>query len=167
MTRTLETTFIHIARTRLVNHQAEQVKACLRELNDAQIWWRPNAKANAIGNLVLHLCGSTRFYLAHAVGGVEYVRDRAAEFAEREEIPRDELLRRLNEVVAEVDRVLNTFDPSRLMNTTERSGKSSTHVQIILHQLLHFATHAGQIVYATKLLREGAIDELWRQTMTN
>ena len=39
MTRTLETTFLRLARTRLVNHQAEQIRACLRELNDAQTWW--------------------------------------------------------------------------------------------------------------------------------
>ena len=166
MTRTLETTFLHLARTRLVNHQAEQIRACLRELNDAQIWWRPNAKANSIGNLVLHLCGSTRFYLAHAVGGVEYVRDRPAEFAEREQIPRDELLRRLDEAVAKADRVLNAFDPSRLMDITDRTGKSSTYAQIILHQLLHFTAHAGQIIYATKLLKQEAIDDLWRRTMT-
>ena len=122
MTPTLETTFLHVARTRLVHHQAEQVKACLRELNDEQIWWRPNERANSIGTLVLHLCGSSRFYLTHTVGGIEYVRDRPAEFAEQTKIPRDELLRRLHEVATEVDHVLEAFDPARLMDTTDRSG---------------------------------------------
>lgn len=165
MTPTLETTFLHVARTRLVHHLAEQVKACLRELNDEQIWWRPNERANSIGTLVLHLCGSSRFYLAHAVGGIEYVRDRPAEFAEQTKIPRDELLRRLHEVATEVDHVLEAFDPARLMDTTDRSGTSSTYAQTIMHQVIHFAAHAGQIIYATKLLKAGAIDELWRKTL--
>ena len=165
MTPTLETTFLRVARTRLVHHQAEQVKACLRELNDEQIWWRPNERANSIGTLVLHLCGSSRFYLAHTVGGIEYVRDRPAEFAEQTKIPRDELLRRLHEAATEVDHVLEAFEPARLMDTTDRSGKSSTYAQIIMHQAIHFAAHTGQIVYATKLLKAGAIDELWQKTM--
>ena len=80
-------------------------------------------------------------------------------------IPRDELLRRLHEAATEVDHVLEALDPTRLMDTTDRSGTSFTYAQIIMHQVIHFAAHAGQIIYATKLLKAGAIDELWRKTM--
>ena len=83
----------------------------------------------------------------------------------RQGFPGDELLRRLHEVATEVDHVLEAFDPARLMDTTDRSGTSSTYVQTILHQVIHFAAHAGQIIYATKLLKAGAIDELWRKTL--
>ena len=167
MTQTFETLFLHTAKICLIKHQVEQVKACLRALNDTQIWWRPNTGANAIGNLVLHLCGSTRFYLVHAISEADDVRDRSAEFSDREEIPREELLQQVDNMVIEVERVLEMFDQTQLLKTNDRTRKTSTNGQVILYQLLHFSTHVGQLVYATKLLKEGAIDELWRQTNPN
>ena len=95
------------------------------------------------------------------------MRDRSAEFSEREEIPREELLQRVDNMVIEVERVLEMFDQTQLLKKNDRTRKTSTNGQVILYQLLHFSTHVGQIVYATKLLKEGAIDELWRQTNPN
>jgi uncharacterized damage-inducible protein DinB len=164
MAAELESLLVHNARKRLVTDYAEQIKACLRSLSDEELWWRPNEKANAIGNLVLHLCGSTRFYVVGALGDRAVDRDRPAEFAARDPLSREELLRRLDEVMVEVDQVLEGFEPGRLMESTERTGARSTYAQILLHAWLHFAVHTGQIVYATKLRRAGAIDELWFKT---
>lgn len=164
MERTLDTTVLHAARARLIKDFPAQIVECLNVLNEDQIWWRPNDRANAIGNLVLHLCGSNRHYIGHCIGGLPFERDRAAEFAERRHIPRAELLRRFQEMVDECDRVLGGLDPASLIQTTDRTGKTTTLVQIILHVLGHVATHTGQIVYTTKLLKEGAIEELWMRT---
>jgi len=164
VSRTLDGTVIHVARSRLVVHQTEQIRICLRALDDEQIWWRPNDDANSIGNLVLHLVGSTRHYIGHIIGGSDYRRDRDAEFAERRQLSRDELLRRLDAAVAEADRALAALPPERLRETTAATGKPTTYAQILMQQLLHFATHAGQIVYATKLLKPGALDDIWRKT---
>ena len=46
MTDTGNTLLLDIARTRLVVHQAGQVRTCLDALNDGQIWWRANEEAN-------------------------------------------------------------------------------------------------------------------------
>ncbi|MBI2833766.1 MAG: DUF1572 family protein [Acidobacteria bacterium] len=164
MSHTLDSTVLHVMRTRLVSDLPEQIKACLNALTDQDIWWRPNENANSIGNLVLHVCGSTRLFLGHGIGATGYERDRPAEFAERRVIRREDLIRALDETVAEVDRILGGLDPARLMETTERTGKTTTFVQILLHVALHVAAHTGQIVYATKLVKEGAIDELWMKT---
>lgn len=163
-TRTVESTLLHNARTRLVSDYPAQVRACLQSLDDGQIWWRPNENANAIGNLVLHLCGSNRHFIGKGIGGLEFARDRTAEFTERTPVPKDELLRRFDEMVAEVDRVLGELDPASLMETTDRTGKTTTYVQILLHVTQHVAAHMAQIVYATKLLKEGAVDDLWMKT---
>ena len=80
------------ARKRLVVHQAGQVRTCIEALNDGQMWWRANEESNAVGNLVLHLCGSTRLYIGHGVGGNGYRRDRDAEFAEPGPLPKEDLL---------------------------------------------------------------------------
>ena len=164
MTRTPEDTFLYIARSRLVVHLTEQVRLCLAALNDQQIWWRANEQSNAIGNLVLHCAGSTRYYIGHVVGGSDFVRDRDAEFSERREIPKDELLSTLDGAISEADTVLSTFDASRLLERTDRTPKPTTFMQVIGLQLVHYATHTGQIAFATKMLKADAIDDIWRKT---
>ena len=79
--------FVDVARARLCVHLTGQVRACLEALKVEQIWWRPNDASNAIGNLVLHCAGSTRFYIGHVIGGTDFVRDRRGEFDERRELP--------------------------------------------------------------------------------
>ena len=164
MERTAAGTFLYMARSRLVVHLTGQIRDCLEALNDQQIWWRPNEDANAVGNLVLHCAGSTRHYIGHVVGGTDFVRNRDAEFAARGPRPRAELRARLDAAVAEADRVLGAFDPAALLETTTRTPKPSTYLQVIGLQLTHYAAHTGQIAYATKLLQAGALDDLWRNT---
>ncbi len=164
MDRTAAGTFLHMARSRLVVHLTGQIRACLDALNDEQIWWRPNEQANAVGNLVLHCAGSTRHYIGRVVGGTDFVRDRDAEFAARDPLPRAVLRGQLDAAVAEADRVLAAFDPAALLEPTTRTPKPSTYLQVIGLQLTHYAAHTGQIAYATKLLRTDALDDLWRNT---
>jgi hypothetical protein len=164
MEPTADRAFLESARSRLVVHLTGQVRTCLETLNDQQIWWRANASSNAVGNLVLHCSGSTRYYIGHVVGDRNFVRDRDGEFAERREIPAAELRARLDLAVAEADEVLGAFDPARLLEATGRTPEPSTFLQAIEFQLVHYAVHAGQIVFATKLLKADALDEVWKRT---
>ena len=164
MTRTIESTFLESARTRLCVHLTGQIRTCLDALKIEQIWWRPNESSNAIGNLVLHCVGSTRFYIGHVVGDRDFTRDRAAEFAERRELPAAELRSRLDMAIEEADAVLAQMPPGRLLEITERTPRAMTLIEVISLQLAHYALHAGQIAYATKLLDAGAIHEIWRTT---
>ena len=160
----VDTTFLAMARSRLCVHLPGQVRACLDALDDQQVWWRPNESSHAIGNLVLHLVGSTRFYIGHVVGGSDFVRDRDSEFTERRELPRMELRLRLDHAVAEADDVLAALDPAALVETADRAPKPATKMEIIGLQLAHFAAHTGQIAYASKLIKADAIDDIWRKT---
>ena len=164
MPDTGNTLLLDIARRRLVVHQAGQVRTCLEALNDGQLWWRANEESNTIGNLVLHLSGATRFYIGHGVGSSGYVRDRAAEFAEQGPLAKEDLQARFASAMAEADRVLSGFDPARLGDTTDRTGKTTTYAELILNHVLHFTAHTGQIVYATKLIQVGVIHEVWKTT---
>lgn len=156
--------FVDVARARLCVHLTGQVRACLEALKVEQIWWRPNDASNAIGNLVLHCAGSTRFYIGHVIGGTDFVRDRRGEFDERRELPPAELRARLDAAIEEADTVLTAFDPARLLEVTDRTPAPMTLMEVIALQLTHYAAHAGQIAYATKLLDAGAIDDVWRRT---
>jgi len=155
---------IEDTRRRLQGYPA-QVRASLDALTDEQVWRRPNEAANSVGNLVLHLCGSTRHFLGRGVGGSDYRRDRPAEFAEKGPIPRADLLRTFEETVAEAEQVLATLDPSRLLEVRDRAGEPQTMLALLLRTAHHWGAHSGQIVYAVKALKAGAFDELWQKTI--
>ena len=157
--------FLEDARKRLALGYPAQVRAALLALTDAQLWWRPNSTSNSVGNLVLHLCGSTRHFLGRGVGGSDYRRDRPQEFAEKGPLPRPELLRLLEETVAETGRVMEALEPGRLLEVNDRVGEPQTLFALVQRTAHHWAVHTGQIVSATKALREGAFDELWMKTM--
>jgi uncharacterized damage-inducible protein DinB len=161
MDRTLDSTVLHVVKTRLVRDYPEQIRTCMEALTDEQLWWRPNEHSNAIANLVVHLAGSNRYYFDHVIGRREDLRNRAAEFALRGGRTKAELQKEWNESVASTERALDAVDPSRLMETTERTGKTTTLLQILLHVSHHNGVHLGQIVYIAKQLNPTAIDDIW------
>jgi hypothetical protein len=71
----------------------------------------------------------------------------------------------LEETVAEAGQVLGKLDPARLLEVSDRAGDPQTILALVLRTAHHWAVHTGQIVYATKALREGAFDDLWARTM--
>ena len=87
------------SRYHLVDDFLPKIERCLERLDDDQIWWRPNEQSNSIGNLVLHLCGNARqLDPVCGVGGAADSRNRDAEFAQREVVPRTELHSLLNKL---------------------------------------------------------------------
>jgi uncharacterized damage-inducible protein DinB len=156
---------VTIARNRICRELPPQITECLGVLDDGQIWWRPNAASNSVGNLVIHLCGSTRHFLGRGVGGSDYVRDRDGEFAEQGPIPRAALLTLLEGTVAEADRVIGALTPERLLESTQRIDPPLTVLQCLMRMSHHWAYHTGQVVFVTKLLREGSVTDLFRRTM--
>src|SRR3954451_17173682 len=85
------------------------VAACLNRLTDEQIWGRGGAHENAVGNLILHLCGNMRQWIMHGVGGQPDVRVRDAEFAADGGMAREELLALFSATIAEARAVLATL----------------------------------------------------------
>jgi uncharacterized damage-inducible protein DinB len=166
MERTLESTVLHTSKARLIADYPGQIDTCVEALDDEQLWWRPNNESNSIANLVIHLAGSNRYYFGHVIGGEEDHRNRDSEFAARGGRSKAELRQHWADSVAHTSRILETLDPSRLMETTERTGKTTTFLQILLHVSHHNAVHMGQIVYITKHFRASAIDDIWMKMRT-
>lgn len=121
-------------------------------LSDKQVWWRPHAAANSIGNLVLHLEGNVRQWIVSGLGGTPDHRAREREFAERGPIPRRALLARLRKTVRDAGRILARLTPRDLAQERIIQGFRVTGLKAILHVTEHFAHHTGQIIFATKLL---------------
>jgi uncharacterized damage-inducible protein DinB len=148
-------------RRRICEVLPSQIRACLEQLTDEQIWWRPNEGSNSVGNLVLHLSGSIRHYVCRSLGGHDFTRDRPAEFAERRAVSREELLSIFDGTISQAAETLDGFDTARLLEPTEEPGYFPTRFDQILGVAMHIATHMGQIVFVTKMLKEGSLDELW------
>src|SRR2546427_9759507 len=114
--------FIARSRYHLAEDFLPKIEHCLEKLSDEQIWWRANEHSNSIGNLLLHLCGNARQWIVCGVGGATDARDRDAEFAQREVIPRDDLDSLLKRTLAEVDATLAQFDANQLLERRTIQG---------------------------------------------
>jgi hypothetical protein len=127
-----------------------KIKHCLAQLSDEQVWWRSEPERNSIGNLVLHLCGNVRQWIVSGLGDVADVRNRPAEFAERGPIPKDELLRRLDQVVDEAKAVLKRLTASRLLEGRRIQGFDVTGLGAIFSSVPHFRGHTQEIIHMTR-----------------
>lgn len=150
--------------TRIAGVFPAQIRAAIEPLTDEQIWWRPNEQSNSIGNLVLHLAGSLNHFLNRNIGGIDYARDRAAEFAERRTIPKAELLAIFEDMVTRAGRTFDGLTPERLNDPSREAKMHALVVEDLVNILAHIATHAGQIVWIAKMLRSDAVDEVWIRT---
>lgn len=145
-------TFINRSRYHFIDDFLPKIERCLERLNDDQIWWRPNEESNSIGNLLLHLCGNARQWIVCGVGGAPDSRNRDAEFAQRDVVPRAELQSLLRQTLDDVDATLCAYDASRLLEHRTIQGTDVTALEAILHVVEHFAMHTGQILMLTKML---------------
>jgi uncharacterized damage-inducible protein DinB len=107
---------------------------------------------NAIGNLVLHLCGNVRQWIGTGVGELPDVRIREEEFAARGGLTRQDLQRRLTETVEAAAPIFARLTPERLITVVEVQSYRVTVLEAVYHVVEHFSHHTGQIVFATKLL---------------
>jgi len=75
--------FIAESRDFLISDYLPKIESCLAELTDEQIWWRPNAESNSIGNLLMHLEGSTRNWVISVAGESYTPRNQRFSFSRR------------------------------------------------------------------------------------
>jgi uncharacterized damage-inducible protein DinB len=162
--RTLDSTLLHLIRSRMVDDYPSQIGQCLDVSTDEDLWWRPDEKSNALGNIMLHLIGSNRLYVGYGVGARAIERDRAAEFKARGNPGRGVVIDAWNETVHMMRQVFEALQPSQMMERTDRTGKMTTIASILLHASHHTAAHMGQVVWITKMRHPGVLDEVWITT---
>ncbi len=137
---------------RKLNLLASRVLDCLSRLNDDQVWFRGGENQNAVGNLVLHLCGNVRQWMISRVAGADDVRKRDAEFAARGGLPVEELRLLLRRTVDEAVSIITNLPAERLTESIAVQGYEVTVLEAVYTVIEHFAQHTGQIIFATKIL---------------
>jgi uncharacterized damage-inducible protein DinB len=148
---TNEEIFISFSANKLTQ-LAGRIATCMDQLSEDQIWARNSGNENAIGNLVLHLCGNVRQWIGYGAAGKSDIRERDREFAARGGIEAPELKKRLAAVVQEAADIIRGLTTGRLAERTTIQSYNVTVLEAVYHVVEHFSQHTGQIIFATKLL---------------
>jgi uncharacterized damage-inducible protein DinB len=151
MEATVENTFLDYS-SRKLQQLSSRVETCLGQLNDEQVWARGSENENSIGNLALHLCGNVRQWIVAGVGGKPDVRQRDVEFAASGGMPARELQERLRAVTEEAVTAIGAVTPGRLLERVVIQKYDVAVLEAVYHVVEHFSMHAGQILFATKML---------------
>ena len=146
----MEATFLKFSADKL-DQFAGRIEVCLAKLNEDQVWMRGNDNQNAIGNLVLHVCGNMRQWIIAKIGGTPDLRTRDAEFAARGGMTVPELAVHLRSSVDEAVAILRAMPPQRLSERMTAQNYDVSMLEAIYHVVEHFSMHTGQIMFATKL----------------
>jgi uncharacterized damage-inducible protein DinB len=154
MGEALDRIFVNFSGKKLLQLES-RIEDCLGRLTVEQIWTRGTENENAIGNLVLHLCGNVRQWITAGVGGKPDIRVRDREFSARGGVETGELLERLKGSVQEAVAVIDSVSASRLTEHVTIQKYDVTVLEAIAHVVEHFSQHTGQIMFATKMITGG------------
>jgi uncharacterized damage-inducible protein DinB len=144
--------FLDDSRAFLTRDYLPKIEGCVTRLTPEQIWSRSNSASNSIGNLMLHLAGSSRYWAVEVIGSKPVGRVRQREFDQREPIPTEQLLAGLRAAVAEVDQQLASLPDECLLEIRTTRDERFTVLWCVYHIVEHFSMHTGQILSMTKSL---------------
>lgn len=130
-----------------------RVHYCLDQLSEEQIWHRPNEASNAVGNLVLHLCGNARQWIVAGLGKAPDTRNRDLEFSTQDGVSAEELHALLRRTEKELEGELKKLSPEDLQAEYDIQAFRENGVSVLIHVIEHFSYHTGQITYIVKMLK--------------
>lgn len=121
--------------------------------SEEMIWTVPPGISNAAGTLALHLVGNLQHYIGALLGGSDYVRDRTAEFSDRN-VPLSVIEHRIAVTKQAVSAALSKLDDDTLDATypVPVGDQRPTTRLFLTHLVSHTAYHLGQIDYHRRLI---------------
>ncbi len=121
--------------------------------DENQLWIVTGGISNSAGTLCLHLCGNLRHFIGAQLGNSGYVRNRPAEFNDRD-VSQEELLTRIDQTINEVRESLEGLSQDQLSEPfpAEVFGYEVTTEFFLIHLHGHLNYHLGQINYHRRLL---------------
>lgn len=134
-----------------------ELKALRREIEsyptENDLWEIRPGITNPGGNLALHLAGNLQYFLGNVLGKNGYVRNRDAEFGDKD-VPRETLLREIDNAIAAVEDGMSKISDSDLAKPFPEKvgGVSSSTGAFLAHFATHLAYHLGQVDYHRRIL---------------
>src|SRR5215472_5428887 len=135
------TLFLEFSRDKMFKQYLPRLRACVESLSDEQVWFRPNDASNSVGNLLLHLNGNVQQWIVAAFGHVADIRDRPAEFSERQIVPAATLMATLDATMERASDVLARLTEADLRATYQIQGYTVTGVHAVYQLVEHFGMH--------------------------
>ncbi len=121
--------------------------------DESKLWVTAKEINNSAGNLCLHLTGNLKHFLGATLANTGFVRDRDAEFTQKD-VPRADLVNGIDEAIAAVKTTLASLDEQNLakpypIDFFKKQGSTAFY---LLHFSSHLNYHLGQINYHRRLL---------------
>lgn len=131
-------------------------KELLLYKKEEMMWLVKNEINNSAGNLALHIIGNLKTFIGTNLGGTGYIRNREAEFSEKN-VPRTKTLKMIDETFKVIQSTINNFtenDLNRLYPVQVfKNKKEMTNEYFLIHLYGHLNYHLGQINYHRRLIQ--------------
>jgi uncharacterized damage-inducible protein DinB len=129
-----------------------RVHTLTEPLSTEQLWMKPYAYGNSIGNLILHLTGNLNYYIGAQIARTGYVRDRDLEFSGSGK-PKAELLAAFDQAIeAVVATISNQADDDWSAPYSAERTEHKDRFGMVLTCAGHANHHVGQMIYLQREL---------------
>lgn len=120
---------------------------------ETKLWIIKNEIKNSAGNLCWHITGGLLYFIGSVLGNTEYIRDRDAEFSDKN-IPMKDLINRVDDTMKIIKNVLESLDEVKMKEKFPISpfNKEVSTEYFLLHLYGHLNYHLGQINYHRRLI---------------
>ncbi|MGB5273691.1 MAG: DinB family protein [Flavobacteriaceae bacterium] len=136
-----------------MDESMRMVNMSLAELGLEELWKKPNAASNSIGNLLMHLNGNITQYAISSLGETKDVRQRDLEFSTSNQLDGKVLISNLEQTVQTAKAIMANATIEQLLKKRKVQGFDLTGIGIIIHVVEHLSYHTGQIAYWVKQLK--------------
>jgi hypothetical protein len=127
-------------------------------IDEQNMWLVLDKTRNSGGNLALHLIGNLNTYLGKNLGNTGYIRNREAEFSDKN-IPKVLILENLKKTYEVVSEVLENLSDTQMKTIYPENvlGYEMTIEYFLIHLHGHLTYHTGQINYHRRFFQSGTL----------
>ncbi|MEM1214583.1 MAG: DUF1572 family protein [Bacteroidota bacterium] len=137
-----------------LEEKKNHLERCFNQLDEGDMWWRPNEASNSVANIILHLAGNLGQYVLSSLGQQPDTRERDAEFDTRDGWTKELLLTLICTTLEQCVEVVQQCADEELLRERSVQGFSFTGIGVALHAVEHLSYHVGQIAYIVKLRKD-------------
>jgi uncharacterized damage-inducible protein DinB len=136
-----------------IDENTSKIKACMKQLDEKEIWFRHNEHVNSVGNIILHLCGNIRQWIISSLGGAPDIRERDLEFSTIGGFTITDLTAKWQDTMREAKTIIAQASPENLLRRRVVQGSEHSGISMVIHVTEHYSYHTGQIIFLTKLYK--------------